>query len=215
MISFRFKVIIKVDVIDRQQPPKHISTVPQRYDQAYYVQEPSNPSPIRRLLQGIANRKHVAIPKGTPLLQPIENERLLSVQTDKNGKLICAKYATARPVIQGVHANLSEVCYVEHIAPPPKPKRKRAISALALEKVSKQPAPTLRTLNKKLEGISDIVRGMEKSNNLRDKLTEGMDKQLGISFKLIRSLRSDKDKLEAEIAALHEEIQGLNKKGQP
>jgi len=54
---------------------------------------------------------------------------------------------------------------------------------------------------------------MEKSNNLRDKLIEGMDKQLGISFKLICSLRSDKDKLEAEIAALHEEIQGLNKKG--
>ena len=56
---------------------------------------------------------------------------------------------------------------------------------------------------------------MEKFNNLRDKLIKGMDKQLGISFKLIRSLRSDKDKLEAEIAALHEEIQGLNKKGQP
>jgi len=55
---------------------------------------------------------------------------------------------------------------------------------------------------------------MEKSNNLRDKLIEGMDKQLGISFKLIRNLRRDKDKFEAEIAALHEEIQGLNKKGQ-
>jgi len=73
----------------------------------------------------------------------------------------------------------------------------------------------LRTLNKKLEGLCDIVRGMEKSNNLRDKLIEGMDKQLGMSFKLIHSLRSDKDKLKAEIAALHEEIQGLNKKGQP
>jgi hypothetical protein len=91
------------------------------------------------------------------------------------------------------------VCYVEHLAPPPKPKRKRATSAQALEKAPKQPAPTLRTLNEKLEGLSDIVRGMEKSNNLRDKLIEGMDKQLGISFKLIRSLRSDKDKLEAEI----------------
>jgi len=62
----------------------------------------------------------------------------------------------------------------------------------------------LRTLNKKLDGLSDIVRGMEKSNNLRDKLIEGMDKQLGISFKLIRSLRNDKDKLEAEVATLHQ-----------
>jgi len=53
---------------------------------------------------------------------------------------------------------------------------------------------------------------MEKSNNLRDKLIEGMDKQLGISLKLIRSLRNNKDKLEAEVAALHEEIQGLNNK---
>ena len=139
----------------------------------------------------------------------------MSVQTDKNGKLICAKYTTASLVIQGICANPSEVCYAEHIAPPPKPKRKRATSAVALEKVPKQPAPTLRTLNEKLEGLSDIVSGMEKSNNLRDKLIEGMDKQLGISFKLIRSLRSNKDKLEAEIAALQEEIQGLNKKGQP
>ena len=158
------------------------------------------------MLQEIANGKQVAIPKGTSLLQPRENERLLSVQTDKNGKLIYAKYTTARPVIQGVHANANEVYYVEHIAPTPNPKRKRATSALALEKVPKQPAPTLRTINEKLEGLSEIVRGMEKSNCLREKLIEGMDKQLGISFKLIRSLKSDKDKLEAEIAALHEEI---------
>jgi len=167
------------------------------------------------LLQGIANGKQVAIPKGTPLLQSRENERLLSVKTDKNGKLICAKYTTARPIIQGVCANPNEVCYVEHIAPPPKPKRKRATSALALEKVPKQPTPTLCTLNEKLEGLSDIVTGMEKSNILREKLIEGMDKQLRISFKLIRSLRIDKDKLEAEIAALHEEIQSLNNKEQP
>ena len=105
-------------------PPKHIAIVPQRYDQAYYVQEPSDPSPTRRLLQGITNRKQVAIPKGTPLLQPRENERLLSVQTDKNEKLICAKYTTAHLVIQGVRANPNEVCYVEHLTPPPKPKRK-------------------------------------------------------------------------------------------
>jgi len=179
------------------------------------MQEPSDPSPTRRLLQGIANGKQVAIPKGTPFLQPRENERLLSVQTDKNGKLICAKYTTARPVIQGVRANPNEVCYVEHITLPPKPKRKRATSALALEKVPKQPALTLRTLNEKLEGLSDNVRGMEKSNNLREKLIDDMDKQLGISFKLISSLMSDKDKLEGEVAAFHEEIQGLNNKGQP
>jgi len=80
-------------------PPKHAATVPQRYDQAYYVQEPSDPSPTRWLLQGITYRKQVAIPKGTPLLQPKENERLVSVQTNKNGKLICAKYSTARLVI--------------------------------------------------------------------------------------------------------------------
>jgi len=80
---------------------------------------------------------------------------------------------------------------------------KRATSALALKKTPKQPAPTLCTLNEKLEGLSNIVRGMEKSNNLRDKLIEGMDKQVGICFKLIHSLRSDKDKLEVEIKALH------------
>jgi len=139
----------------------------------------------------------------------------VSVQTDKNGKLNCAKYTTARPVIQGIRANPNEVCYIKHLTPPPKPKRKRATSALALEKIPKQPAPTLHTLNKKLEGLSNIVREMEKSNNLRDKLIEGMDKQLEINFKLMNSLRSDKHKLEAEIAALHEEIQGLNKKWQP
>ena len=42
-----------------------------------------------------------------------------------------------------------------------------------------------------------------------------MDNQLEISFKLIHSLKRDKDKLEAEVAALHEEIEGLNNKGQP
>jgi len=114
-----------------------------------------------------------------------------------------------------VRANPNEVCYTEHIAPKPKPKRKRATSALALEKVPKQPAPTLRTLNEKLEGLPDIVNDMEKSNNLRDKLTEGMDTQLGISFKLIHSLKRDKNKLETEVAALQKEIQGLNNKGQP
>jgi len=123
------------------------------------VQEPSDPSPTRQLLQEISNGKQVAIPKGTPLLQPRENERLLSVQTDKNGKLICAKYTTTRPVIQGVRANPNEVCYVEHLTPTPKPKRKRATSALALEKAPKQPATTLHTLNENLEGLSDIVRG--------------------------------------------------------
>jgi len=165
------------------------------------MQELSDPSPTRQLLQGIANRKQLAIPKGTLLLQPKEYERLVSEQTDKNRKLICAKYTTARLVIQGVWANPNEVCYVEHLAPPPKPKRKRATSALAVEKAPKQPAPTLRTLNEKLQGLSHIVRGMEKSNNLRDKLIEGMNKQLAICFKLIRSLRSDKDKLEAEICS--------------
>jgi len=167
------------------------------------------------LLEGGAKGKQIAIPKGTPLLPPKANERLLSVQTNKKGKLICAKYTTTHPVIQGVHASPNEVCYVEHIAPKSKPNRKRAAPALALEKVSKKPAPTLRTLNEKLEGLSDIVKGMENSNNLRDKLIEGMDKQLGISLKLIRSLRHDEDKLEAEVAALQEEIQGLNNKEQP
>jgi len=56
------------------------------------------------------------------------------------------------------------VCYVEHLAPTPKPKRKRATSALALEKAPKQTTPTLHTLNEKLDGFSDIVRGVEKSN---------------------------------------------------
>jgi len=175
-------------------PPKQVATVPQHYEKVYYVQEPSDlpPPPTRLLLQGSAKGKQIAIPKGTTLLPPRANERLLSVQTDKNEKLICAKYTTARPVIQGVCANPNEVCYTEHIAPKAKPKRKRATLALVLEKVPKQSTPTLRTLNGKLEGLSNIIKGMEKSNNLRDKLIEGMDKQLGISFKLIRSLRHDK-----------------------
>jgi len=109
-----------------------------------------------------------------------------------------------------VRANPNEVCYTEHIAHKPKPKRKRAATTLALDKVPKQPAPTLRTLNEELEGLSDIAKGMEKSNNLRNKHIEGMDKQLGISLKLIHSLRHDKDKLKAEVASLQEEIQGLN-----
>jgi len=123
-------------------PPKHVATVPQHHKQAYYVQEPSDLPPTRLLLQGSAKGKQIAIPKCTPLFQPTENEWLLSVQTDKNGKLICAKYTSARPVIQGVRANPNEVFYTEHIAPKPKPKRKRATSALALEKVPKPPAPT-------------------------------------------------------------------------
>jgi len=81
-------------------PPKHVAIVPQRHEQAYHVQEPSDLT--RRLLQGSAKGKQIAIPKGTPLLQPRENERLLSVQTNKNRKLICAKYTTTRSVIQGV-----------------------------------------------------------------------------------------------------------------
>jgi len=67
-------------------------------------------------------------------------------------------------------------CATSNLAQPPKPKRKRTTSALALEKAPKHPAPTLHTLNEKLEGLSEIVRGMEKSKNLRDKLIEGMDK---------------------------------------
>jgi len=125
----------------------------------------------------------------------------LSVQTDNRGKLVCIKYTTARPAVQGVHANPNEVCYTEHIAPKPKPKRKRPTPALALEKVPKQSAPTLRILSEKLEGLSNIVKGMETSNKLRDKFIEGMDNQLGISLKRICSLKHDKDKLEAEVIA--------------
>ena len=42
-----------------------------------------------------------------------------------------------------------------------------------------------------------------------------MDTQLGISFKLIHSLKRDKHKLEAVVATLREETQGLKNKGQP
>jgi len=63
------------------------------------------PPPTRLLLEGGAKGKQIAIPKGTALLPPRANERLLSVQTDKNEKLICAKYTIADPVIQGVRAS--------------------------------------------------------------------------------------------------------------
>jgi hypothetical protein len=173
-------------------PLKQVATVPQHHEQAYYIQDPFAlpPPPARLLLQGGAKGKQIAIPKGTLLLPPRDNERLLSVQTDKKGKLVCTKYTTARPAVQGIHTNPNEVCYIEHITPKPKPKCKRAAP------------PILRTLNENHEGLSDIVKGMEKSNNMRDKLIEGMDNQLGISLKLICSLRRDKDKLEAEVAAL-------------
>ena len=117
-------------------PPKQVATVPQRYEQAYYIQDPSAlpPPPTRLQLEGGAKWKQIAIPKGTVLLPPRANELLLLVQTNKNGKLICAKYTTARPVIQGIRVNPNKVCYTEHIAPKPKSKRKRATSALALEK---------------------------------------------------------------------------------
>jgi hypothetical protein len=81
--------------------------------------------------------------------------------------------------------------------------------------VPNQPAPNLCTLSEKLEGLSDVFKGMETSNNLRDKLIGGMYNQLGISLKLIRSLKHDKDKLEAEVATLQQVIQGLNNEGQP
>jgi len=191
--------------------------VPQRHEQAYYIQDPSAlpPPPARLLLEGGAKGKQIAIPKGTPILPPKDNEWLLSFQTDKKGKLICAKYTTARLVIQGVRANRNEVCYTEHIAPKPKHKRKRATTALALEKDLKQPAPTLRSLNEKLEGLSDIVKGMEKSNNLRDKLIEGMDSQLGISLKFIRSLKCDKDSLKHRLKPSKKKFRASTIKGSP
>jgi hypothetical protein len=113
--------------------------VPQHYEQAYSVQDPSAlpPPPTRLLLEGGTKGKQIAIPKGTLLLPPRDNEWLLSVQTDKKGKLVCVKYSTARPAIQGVRANPNEVYYTEHTAPKPKPKRKIATLALALEKVPK------------------------------------------------------------------------------
>jgi len=48
-------------------PPKHVAIVPQRHEQAYHVQEPSDLSPTRRMLQGSAKGKQIAIPKGTSL----------------------------------------------------------------------------------------------------------------------------------------------------
>jgi hypothetical protein len=105
------------------------------------------------------------------------------------------------------------VCYVKHLAPSPKPKRKRATLALALEKATKQPAPTLRTLNEKLEGLSDTVRGMEKSNNLRDKLIEGMDKQLGISFQLIAALGGIKISLKQRLQPCMKKFRASTRKG--
>jgi len=68
-------------------PPKQVSTVPQRYEQAYYAQDLSAlpPPPTRLLLKGGAKGKQIAIPKGIALLPPRDNERLLSVQTDRKG----------------------------------------------------------------------------------------------------------------------------------
>jgi len=105
--------------------------MPQRHEQAYYIQDPSAlpPPPARLLLEGGAKWKHIAIPKGTLLLPLRDNEQLLSVQIDKKGKLVCTKYDTARPTVQGIHANPNEVCYIEHITPKPKPKWKRAAPA--------------------------------------------------------------------------------------
>ena len=83
----------------------------------------------------------------------------MSIQIDKNGKLICDKYTTARSVIQGVRANSNEVFYTKNIAPKPKPKRKRATSALALEKVPKPPAPTYTPLTRNLKASLTLLGG--------------------------------------------------------
>jgi hypothetical protein len=123
------------------------------------------------------------------------------------------EYTTARPAIQGVHACPGQVRYNEFIPPPPK--RQRATSISALEKVPRQPRLSLRILNEKMEALSSTVRGIERNEDLRNKIMIDMTKQIEFNVKLIHSLKCEKDQLKEEIGELKEEIRKLARQGQP
>jgi len=114
-------------------PSKHLATVPNRYEQVFSVQaQTALPARLARLLLEDGDKgKQVAIPRGTQLPPTRGNNRLLSTKVNRNGMLVCAKYTTAHPIINGVRAYPSQVRYTDFI--PPLPKRQRASPESALE----------------------------------------------------------------------------------
>jgi len=196
-------------------PLKHLATVPRRYEQVFSIQaQPALPAPpARLLLEDGGKGKQVAIPHGTQLLPTTGIKRLLSTKVDRNRTLVCAKYTTFRPIINGVHAYPSQVHYTNFI--PPLPKRQRASPASTLEQGPRQPPFYLRILSERIEGLSNSIRGLERARDLSTKVMTGITKQVGENIKSIRELKCNNKKLEGEVHNLKKEIQDLNTRRQP
>jgi hypothetical protein len=94
-------------------PKPQLVTVPpcRHYEQAYFVEarQPALPSPpTKLLLKGLK----VVVPQGTKLLPTANNEKFIKVTTNRFGDVTCAKYATSRISLGGIHAPSSQVKYV-------------------------------------------------------------------------------------------------------
>jgi len=99
---------IAIIPIEETVPLAIIPPQPRYYGQPYFA-EPICTKPL--LLEGAPSKGSIiALPVGTNILPPKRNEKLLGVNTNKKGEVVCAKYTTSEHTyFEGVRAHPSKV----------------------------------------------------------------------------------------------------------
>jgi hypothetical protein len=156
-------------------PPKALATVlPTRsYEQAYYVQvrRPTLPSPPMKLfLKDAPKDKRVAVPQGTKVLPPKDNERVINVKTNKFGDVTCVKYATtSRVSLDRIRAPPGEVQFLltretpKRYAPPP-----------LFEREARHPKTTIAILEERFEAMKQQMAAMQANRDLQHTTMKNM-----------------------------------------
>jgi hypothetical protein len=147
--------------------PKAVATVPptRSYEQAYYAQvrQPTLPSPPMKLfLKDAPKDKKVAVPQGTKVLPPKDNERVINVKANKFGDVTCVKYATtSRVSLDRIHAPPGQVRFL-----PPREAPKISTPPPLFEREVRRLKTTIAILEERFEAMKQQMAGMQANRDL-------------------------------------------------
>lgn len=188
-------------------PLEPLAIVPprRRFEHAYYAQARQLPSPPEKLLLKDAPKgPKVAIPRGMKLLPPWDNERLVSVKTNRLGEVTCAKYTSApRVSIEGVRAAPSHVKFI-----PPKEASKR--STPPLERAPHRPRVTMAMMEERVDCLSKQITSLQNYDSVQTASMCSMSKQVEVNTMEIHNLRKKNAELKREIASHSKNVGNTN-----
>jgi hypothetical protein len=164
-------------------PLKQLGIVPPRhhYEQDYFAQAcwPTLPSPPTKLL---LKGPKVAIPQGTKLLPTVDNEKLIKVTTNRFRDVTCAKYASSRISLDGIHAPPGQVKYVA-----PRETSKR-FAAPQIEREAKHPRMTMAMMEEKFNDLNQTIEVMKISSKVQAGSITNLQNQRSDDLKEIHRL---------------------------